>query len=79
MPTEMAEDPEARSLRLTAEQLRKKQAREAVRIGMVVDKIGANEFVWPADTAAKRVWNLATLAKGGYRGPTPADHGNMPT
>lgn len=46
----------------------------AIQLGMVVNKVGAHEFVFPADTAAARVWNLATLGKGGYRGPTPSDH-----
>lgn len=46
---------------------------EAVKLGMVVNKIGPDEFIWPADTAAKRIWNLATLTMAGYRGPVPRD------
>ena len=50
--------------RTGAEAERKRKAKEAVRIGMLIYKIGEEEFIWPADTAAKRVWNLATLARG---------------
>lgn len=45
-----------------------------VQLGRAVIRAGgADEFIWPADTAAKRVWNLATLAKARYRGPVPVD------
>lgn len=30
----------------------------------MVERIGLDEFVYPADTAAKRVWNLASLMRG---------------
>lgn len=50
---------------------RRTRNREAVRLGMTVHRIGVDEFIWPADTAAKRVWNLATLARGGWNGPGP--------
>lgn len=56
-----------------ADQGRRAKNDEAIQLGMAVNKIGADEFIWPADTAAKRVWNLATLAKAGYDGPTPSD------
>jgi hypothetical protein len=53
---------------------RKARSFAAVRIGRKVERIGLDEFVWPADTAAKRVWNLATLARGSGRtqSETPA-------
>ena len=38
---------------------------------MAVDGIGLNEFVFPAETAAARVWNLATLRRR-YVGPVAA-------
>lgn len=50
-----------------AEQARKARSAEAVRTAMKVERIGLDEFVWPADTAAKQVWNLATLARGSGR------------
>jgi hypothetical protein len=53
--------------------LRRARAHEQVRLGMAVHKIGVDEFIYPADTPAKRVWNLATLARGGYGGPPPSD------
>lgn len=46
-------------------------AREAVAVARAVDSIGLDEFCWPADTAARRVWNLATLARK-YQGPVKA-------
>lgn len=51
----------------------KRKNAQAVSLGMAVNKIGAFEFVYPADSAAKRVWNLATLSMGGYSGATPVD------
>lgn len=56
----------------------KKRNIAAIQLGIVVHRVGADEFIFPADSAAKRVWNLATLARGGYQGPAPSDHGNMP-
>lgn len=53
--------------------LRMARNHEQVRLGIFVDRVGVSEFIFPADTPAKRVWNLATLAKGGYDGPVPAD------
>ena len=43
-------------------------AAERVAIARVIDAIGLDEFVFPAETAAARVWNLATLARR-YSGP----------
>lgn len=51
----------------------KRKNQDAIEIGIVVHRVGCDEFIFPADTAAKRVWNLATLRRGGYRGPVPAD------
>lgn len=51
----------------------KRASFQAVQIGRAVNRGGADEYIWPADTAAKRVWNLATLAKYGYRGAVPKD------
>lgn len=45
----------------------------AIQIGMAVNRAGPEEFVWPADTPAKKVWNVATLARFGYVGPVPED------
>lgn len=47
--------------------------RGAVALGIAVSRAGADEFIFPADTSAKRVWNLATLARHGYKGPRPRD------
>lgn len=52
---------------------RQERSRLAVQLGMAVHKIGPPEFIFPADTAAKRVWNLATLRMGAYHGPVPVD------
>jgi hypothetical protein len=38
--------------------------RDKVRIGRIVAEVGVDEFVYPADTAAKAVWNAVTLARG---------------
>lgn len=46
------------------EKARRKASEDAVKIGRIVDRVGIHEFVYPVDTAAKCVWNLATLAMG---------------
>jgi hypothetical protein len=43
-------------------------ADQRVAIARAIDRIGLGEFVFPAETAAARVWNLATLARR-YQGP----------
>lgn len=43
--------------------------REAIEAAM--ERIGLDQFVWPAVTAAERVWNMATLGKR-YGGAAPA-------
>ena len=43
-------------------------ADQRVAIARAIDRIGIGEFVFPAETAAARVWNLATLARR-YQGP----------
>lgn len=43
---------------------RRAKAAEAVKIGMIVQRVGRDEFLYPADTAAKRVWNMITLERG---------------
>lgn len=50
---------------------RKAANAERVAIARALDRIGLDEFVWPAETAAARVWNLATLARR-YVGPVSA-------
>lgn len=52
---------------LTHEQTRKQRSADAVKIGIVVHQVGLDEFVYPADTPAKQVWNIVTLIRGGYR------------
>ena len=47
---------------------RRAQNARSVEIARQIDRIGLDEFIWPADTAAKRAWNMATLAKR-YSGP----------
>ena len=41
---------------------RQKVIAHAARYGMRMRYLPAEDFVYPADTAAKRVWNLAVLA-----------------
>lgn len=60
-----------RHLTLTRRDTTRRQNAEAVRIGRVVNQVGPDQFIFPADTAAKRVWNIATLAMGGYRAKEP--------
>ena len=38
---------------------------DQLRIDALLDRIPAAEFIYPADTAAARTWNLATLAQHG--------------
>ena len=49
---------------------RRRVSAQRVAVARAVDRIGLDEFVFPAETAAARVWNLATLRRR-YDGPVP--------
>lgn len=50
---------------------RRKANAATIDVARQVHRIGIDEFVYPADTPAKRVWNLVTLRRA-YDGPVTA-------
>lgn len=70
LPETQRRQDEARARLLESRESHIRRARNALRVqaALAVQRIGLDEFVYPAESAAAKVWNRVTLRKR-YAGP----------
>lgn len=54
-------------------ELQRTKAQDAVAIGRIVDRLGPDRFIWPADTEEAQRHNFEVLIGAGYKPPTHED------